>query len=55
MLVHERAPVKSLRELEEHWSVDDLLSANIALDVIDSVERRAAEKAQRDQEIDTDE
>ena len=40
----------TLHELEEHWSVNDLLSANIALDVWDDMERKAAEKARRDAE-----
>lgn len=44
--------MKSLRELEEWWSLDDLLSANIALDVWDDKERKATEKVQRGAEVD---
>jgi len=48
VLTHDRAPVKSLQELEQWWSLDDLLSANIALDVWDEMERQATEKARRE-------
>lgn len=46
VLTHTRAPA-SLIEVEERWSIEDLLEANIALDVWDELERRAAEEANR--------
>ena len=42
--------MRSLREVEEWWSIDDLLSAHIALDVVDELEREAAEKMRREME-----
>lgn len=46
--MHESSPVRSLREIEEWWSIDDLLSANIALDVVDEMNRRARAEAEKD-------
>lgn len=43
--------MKSLREIEEWWSIDDLLDANMALDVWDEIESKSADKARRDQQM----
>lgn len=41
-----RSPLCSgLREIEEHWSLDDLVDAHMALDVEDELEAEAARKA----------
>jgi len=34
--------VKSLREIEEYWSLDDLLDAELALSVWDEIEAKAS-------------
>lgn len=41
----------SLNELEQHWSLIDLLEAHMALDVRDELMARSHEKAERDAEI----
>lgn len=37
--------MKSLAELEDRWTIEDLLDANIALDLWDEIEMRAIAKA----------
>jgi hypothetical protein len=37
----------SLAELEQHWGVDDLLDAHMALDLRDELEREANERARQ--------
>ena len=52
VLTHTRAPSKSLIEIQERWSLDDLLDANVALDVWDELEaasQAALEAKQRAQ------
>ena len=46
MLTDPRVGV-SLRELDEHWSVDDLLLAHDALDVRDDIEALANAPTQK--------
>jgi hypothetical protein len=38
----------SLRELEEYWTIDDVLSCHDALDALDAAEHEAAERATSD-------
>jgi hypothetical protein len=33
--------VRSLHEVEAHWSIDDLLDAHMAIDVWDELERKS--------------
>lgn len=40
--------MKSLLEIERHWTIEDLLDANIALDAWEDAEHRAYEKARAD-------
>jgi hypothetical protein len=37
----------SLHELETHWSIDDLLSAHIAIDIHEELEAKAHREAER--------
>ena len=46
VLTHERAPSKDLIQIETQWTIEDLLEANLALDVWDELERLSARKAQ---------
>jgi len=46
-MTHERAPIKSLREIEQFWSIDDVLDANLALDVWEDLEEKSAQEAER--------
>lgn len=34
----------TLREIDEHWDINDLADANLALDLQQEAERRAAER-----------
>jgi hypothetical protein len=52
VLTHERAPTRSLREVEEYWSIDDLLEANMMLDVWDDLEAQASQKARAEAQAD---
>jgi hypothetical protein len=45
VLTHERSPVSGLREIEEHWSLEDLVDAHLALDVHDELQRLAYERS----------
>lgn len=49
VIVHERAPA-TLQEMETHWSIEDLASAHLALDVVDALEREAAKRRQEAQQ-----
>lgn len=42
--------MKSRVEVATQWSIDDLLDANMALDVWDDIESKTYEKAERDAE-----
>jgi hypothetical protein len=37
----------TLQEIETHWSIDDVQDAHIALDLRDSLERKAHKQANR--------
>lgn len=41
--MHARAPA-TLQEIETHWSLEDLASAHLALDVVDALEAEVARK-----------
>jgi len=41
------AQVATLREIEEHWTINDLADANEALDIKQELEAREIERAQR--------
>jgi uncharacterized protein YbdZ (MbtH family) len=47
VVTHERSPASGLHEVEQHWSLTDLLNAHLALDVHDELQRLARERAQR--------
>ena len=49
MLTHERGRA-TLHEIETHWSLDDLISAHLALDVVDALETEIARKQKADAE-----
>lgn len=41
------AGAATLREIDEHWSIDDLADANLALDLQQEADARAMERAKR--------
>jgi len=43
VLTHERGRA-TLQEIETYWSLDDLISAHLALDVVDALEEAVARK-----------
>lgn len=45
-MTSERKPASGLREIEEHWSIDDLFDAHLALDVHEELHRLAREQAE---------
>lgn len=45
VLTHERSPASGLHEVEEHWSLSDLVNAHLALDVHDELQRLAYERS----------
>jgi ABC-type uncharacterized transport system substrate-binding protein len=49
VLVH-KASRATLHEIETHWSLDDLVSAHLALDVVDELDRKVAEEQKRQSE-----
>lgn len=49
MLTHERN-MATLSEIEEKWSIMDLLDANVALDLVDELQRKSSEHSGRKQE-----
>jgi hypothetical protein len=44
IVTHERRPA-TLQEIETHWSLEDIVTAHLALDVIDELARKAAKAA----------
>ncbi len=49
VLTHERIRV-TLQELDQHWGLDDLIEAHLALDVHDELAEKTAEEHRRKQE-----
>jgi len=43
LLTHERGRA-TLHEIETHWSLDDLMDAHVALDVVDALAAEMARK-----------
>jgi hypothetical protein len=46
VLTHDRSNA-TLREVEEHWSLVDLVNANLALDVHDELQRLSYEQSKK--------